>query len=141
MYAPAMPKTFDWDHANRNPAILAPTLSVNRIDRVANIPTDYRKRIEACTSGTVSVRVRWPLKAALDRGNIGFRFKLLSADSGLAIYDEPLKGEVKGNSMLFDLFLFESPYATKDPLKITIEVYAVNARHQRVTSAARQPGS
>ncbi len=130
-FAPSVPKTFQWDKATLNRALPAPKLKTERIDRVPDIPTDYRERIEACRSGKVSVRIRWPRAAMTKLDKIGFQFKVQAKDSGLAVEEVPVTGVQEGDSMRFDFLLFESPYVTNKPLAIKMEVYAVNAKRQR----------
>ena len=130
-FAPAVPATFNWDKATVNPALPAPMLNVERLDRLPYIPTDYRERIEACRSGKVSVRIRWPRSAKAKLDQVGFRFKMLTKDSGLSVEEGPVTGVREGDSMRFDFLLFESPYVTNEPLVMKMEVYAVNAKRQR----------
>lgn len=130
-FEPAAPKTFNWDKAKVSSALPAPALKVERLDRLPYIPTDYRERIEACRSGKVSVRIHWPRMAKAKLDQIGFRFKMLTKDSGLAVEDMPVTGVREGDSMRFDFLLFESPYVTNKPLVMKMEVYAVNAKRQR----------
>lgn len=130
-FEPAAPETFDWDKAKVNSALPAPVLKVERLDRLPYIPTDYRERVEACRAGKVSVRIHWPRSAKAKLDQVGFRFKMLTKDSGLAVEDEPVTGVREGDSMRFDFLLFESPYVTNKPLAMRMEVYAVNAQRQR----------
>ena len=130
-FAPAAPATFNWDRAKVNPALPAPALKVERLDRLPYIPTDYRERIEACRSGKVSVRVHWPRSAKAKLDQVGFLFKMLTKDSGLSVEEGPVTGVREGDSMRFDFLLFESPYVTNKPLVMKMEVYAVNAKRQR----------
>ncbi len=130
-FAPSVPETFQWDKARFNRALSAPKLQTERIDRLPDIPTDYRQRIDACRSGKVSVRIRWPRAATAKLDKIGFQFKVLTKDSGLAVERGPVTGVREGGSMRFDFLLFESPYVTNKPLAIKMEVYAVNAKRQR----------
>jgi hypothetical protein len=130
-FAPAAPENFDWDKAKLSSALPAPVLKVERLERLPYIPTDYRERIEACRSGNVSVRIYWPRGARAKLDHIGFRFKMLTKDSGLAVEDVPVTGVREGDSMRFDFLLFESPYVTNKALMMKMEVYAVNAKRQR----------
>ena len=130
-FAPSVPETFEWDKAPMNRALPAPVLKVERIERLPYIPVDYRQRIEACSSGKVSVRIHWPPTAAVKLDKIGFQFKMLTKDSGLSVEEVPVTGEREGDSMRFDFLLFESPYVTNKPLAMKMEVYAVNAKRQR----------
>jgi hypothetical protein len=125
------PEIFLWDKATLNRALAAPKLKTARIDRLADIPTDYRQRMEACRYGMASVWIRLPRDGKAELDKTGFQFKLLTKDSGLAVDDVPVTGVREGDSMRFDFLLFESPYATKQALVVKIEVYAVNARRQR----------
>jgi hypothetical protein len=134
-FAPSVPETFQWDKAKVNSALPAPKLKAERIERLPYIPTDYRQRIEACSSGKVSVRIFWPRSAAAKLDKIGFQFKVLTKDSGLSVEDVPVTGEREGDSMRFDFLLFESPYETDKPLATKIEVYAVNVKKQRGPSS------
>jgi hypothetical protein len=134
-FEPAAPESFNWDNAKVSSALPAPALKVERLDRLPYIPTDYRERIEACRSGKVSVRIHWPRAAKAKLDHIGFRFKMLTQDSGLAVEDEPVTGVREGDSMRFDFLLFEPPYMTNKPLAMKMEVYAVNAKRQRGPSS------
>ena len=127
----AVPETYNWDEAKMSSALPAPALKVERLDRLPYIPTDYRQRVEACRSGTVSVSIRWPHAAKAKLDQIGFRFRMLTKDSGLSVEDWPMTGVREGDSMRFDFLLFESPYVTNKPLVMKMEVYAVNAKRQR----------
>lgn len=131
VFAPSVPETYKWDKARLNRALPAPKPKAVRIDRLSDIPEDYRQRIEACRSGKVSVRIHWPdgAKASLDK--VGFQFTVLTKDSGLAVEDVPVTGVPEGNSMRFDFLLFEPPDVTNKPLTIKMEVYAVTADKQR----------
>jgi hypothetical protein len=131
VFAPSVPETFQWDKASLNRTLPAPKLKTQRIDRVPDIPTDHRQRIEACRSGKVSVRIYWPRAATAKLDKIGFQFKVQTKDSGLAVAQVPVTGVQEGDSMRFDFLLFESPYVTNKPLAIKMEVYAVNAKMQR----------
>ena len=129
-FAPSVSETFQWDQAKLDPSIPTPVLTLERIKRLPSIPTDYRQRVEGCKSGTVALRVHWPKDAPYKLKDVGFRFKGLR-DAGLPFEDEPIFVEPEGDTMLFEFDLFELPDATKDELVIEIEVYAVNARHER----------
>jgi hypothetical protein len=131
VFVPAAPETFDWDNAKLSSALPAPVLKVERLERLPYIPTDYRERIEACRSGKVSVRIHWPRAAKAKLDQVGFRFKMLTKDSGLSVEDVPVTGVQESDSMRFDFLLFESPYVTNKPLAMKMEVYAVNAKRQR----------
>jgi hypothetical protein len=130
-FAPSVPQTFDWDQAKLNRTLPAPKLNSERIDRLPDIPTDYRQRIEACRSGKVSVWIYWPRAATAERDKLGFQFKVLTQDTGLALDGVPVTGVREGGAMRFDFLLFESPYVTSKPLAIKMQVYAVNAERQR----------
>ena len=84
----------------------------------------------------MSVRVHWPRAAAAKLDKIGFQFKVLTQDSGLAVERGPVTGVREGDSMRFDFLLFESPYVTNKPLAIKMEVCAVNAPRQRGLASA-----
>ena len=129
-FAPSVPETFQWDHAKLDPSIPKPVLTLERIKRLPFIPADYRQRIEGCKSGTVALRVHWPQDAPYKLKDVGFRFKSLP-DIGLPFEEEPIFVEPDGDTMLFEFDLFELPDATRDELVLDIEVYAVNARHER----------
>lgn len=131
LFKPSVPETFQWDKAELSRALAAPKLKTARIDRLSDIPTDYRERIEACRSGQVSMWIRLPRGGKAELDKTGFQFRLLTRDSGLAVDDVPVTGVREGDAMRFDFLLFESPYATKQPLVVKIEVYAVNASRQR----------
>ena len=130
-FVPSAPENFNWDKAKVSSALPAPALKVERLDRLPYIPTDYRERIEACRSGKVSVRVHWPRSAKAKLDQVGFRFKMLTKDSGLSVEEGPVMGVQEGDSMRFDFLLFESPYVADKPLVMKMEVYAVNSKWQR----------
>lgn len=130
-FAPDVPEGFDWDRASINRALPAPKLKIERVDRLPDIPMDYRQRIDACRSGKVSVKIVWQRPDAPDLDKIGFQFKVLTKGSGLAADEVPVTGVREGDSMRFDFLLFESPDVTGKPLAIKMKVYAVNAKRQR----------
>jgi len=100
-------------------------------------------------AGSLSLTLDWPASSAYKLKEIGFYFRVVGGKEPDRIFPrEPIVGKNVGRQARFFFVWLDGAPSSQTPLKLDVEVFAVNkglqlgaVRRFRITDAMRKPGS
>lgn len=100
---------------------------------VASVTRGVGTRHASCDdTGLLTVSVEWPRGTDYKLRELGFEFRVVGGDAGLAIFPEgPVAGRVDGRRSEFLFMWRDGPPSEQKPLDLQVEVRAVTPDNRR----------